>query len=204
MRASKVQRDSSIGTSAGLSMVYLIIFGFYAYSFFFGGMFRWNEDEWFSENAFTGKRYTGGDVMGIMFMLIMGVMQLGAIGPNIKAITEGKIGAKLAYDVIDFKQRVVPGRGEQITGNISGQIDFKDVAFTYPTRPDLKVLKSLTCSFDAGKTTAIVGPSGSGKSTIIQLIERFYSPNGGQVLLDGIDVAKTDVRSMRNYMGYVG
>jgi ATP-binding cassette subfamily B (MDR/TAP) protein 1 len=59
------------------------------------------------------------------------------------------------------------------------------VDFTYPTRPDLRILKSLTCSFDAGKTTAIVGPSGSGKSTIVQLIERFYNTNGGTVTLDG-------------------
>jgi ABC-type multidrug transport system fused ATPase/permease subunit len=53
----------------------------------------------------------------------------------------------------------------------------------------LKILKGLTCSFDAGKTTAIVGPSGSGKSTVIQLIERFYNTNGGRVLLDNNDIS---------------
>jgi ABC-type multidrug transport system fused ATPase/permease subunit len=182
-RAAKVQRDSSISQSIGLSLVYLIIFGFYAYAFFFGGMFRYEEDEWWI-NDYTGERYSGGDVMAIMFMIMFGIMQLGAIGPMVKAVTEGKIAGKLAYDVIDHVQKVVPGRGEKLQSS-TGQIDFKDIEFTYPTRPDLKVLKKLTCSFDAGKTTAIVGPSGSGKSTIIQLVERFYDCDAGEVTIDG-------------------
>jgi ATP-binding cassette subfamily B (MDR/TAP) protein 1 len=164
------------------------MFGFYAYAFYFGGMFRYNTGEWWS-NAYTGKKYTGGDVMAIMFMILFGIFQLTAIGPNIKAITEGKIGGKLAYDVIDHVPKVVPGKGEKLVGvdggAIQGQINFEDVEFLYPTRPDLKVLKKLTCSFDAGKTTAIVGPSGSGKSTIIQLIERFYNANAGRITIDG-------------------
>jgi len=68
----------------------------------------------------------------------------------------------------------------------------------------LKVLKELTCSFEAGKTTAIVGPSGSGKSTIIQLIERFYNPKSGNIQIDGKDISKLDLKSYRDYMGYVG
>jgi len=62
----------------------------------------------------------------------------------------------------------------------------------------------LTCSFDAGKTTAIVGPSGSGKSTIIQLVERFYNPNSGSVTIDGKEVSSLDLKSYRDQMGYVG
>ena len=50
---------------------------------------------------------------------------------------------------------------------LNGEIKFENVSFTYPTRPDLKVLKNFTCTFEAGKTIALVGPSGSGKSTII-------------------------------------
>lgn len=68
---------------------------------------------------------------------------------------------------------------------IKGQIEFKNVNFTYPTRKDVQVLKNFTCSFDAGKTTALVGPSGSGKSTIIQMIERFYQNDSGTITVDG-------------------
>jgi ATP-binding cassette subfamily B (MDR/TAP) protein 1 len=55
-----------------------------------------------------------------------------------------------------------------------------------------------------GKTTAIVGPSGSGKSTVVQLIERFYDPNSGQVLIDGEDLKTLNLRGFRCNVGYVG
>jgi len=71
-RASKVQRESNFAQSGSLSIIYLIMFGFYAYAFYFGGMMRWNPDEWFI-NDYTGKRYTGGEVMGIMFMILFGI-----------------------------------------------------------------------------------------------------------------------------------
>lgn len=95
----------AVTTSLGLSVLYLIIFGFYAYSFYFGGVLRWSPDL-FWRNDLTGNRYTGGEVMGIMFMVMFGIMQIGTIGPNIKAMTEAKIGGRLAYDVIEAKPLV--------------------------------------------------------------------------------------------------
>jgi hypothetical protein len=82
------------------------MFGFYGYAFFFGGIFRTSEDEWFFKDFEKKERYTGGDVIGVMFMILIGIMQLTAIGPNIKALTEGKIGGKLAYDTIDHIPKV--------------------------------------------------------------------------------------------------
>jgi ATP-binding cassette subfamily B (MDR/TAP) protein 1 len=87
---------------------------------------------------------------------------------------------------------------------VTGQIEFKNIRFRYPTREDLEVLKGVDITFDAGETTAIVGPSGSGKSTIIQLLERFYNPTSGEILFDGQNVKNIDLRSMRSFMGYVG
>jgi len=86
------------------------MFGFYGYAFFFGGLMRWTTDDW-AINDYTGKKYNGGQIIGIMFMILFGIFQLTAIGPNVKALTEGKIGGKLAYDVIDATPRVVPGKG---------------------------------------------------------------------------------------------
>lgn len=112
-RASKVQRETALGQSAGLSIVYLIIFGFYAYAFYFGGMFRWSTDEWFF-NETTGKKYAGGEIVGIMFMIMISIMQITALGADVKAITEGQIGGKLAYETIDHVPKVVPGKGSPI------------------------------------------------------------------------------------------
>lgn len=119
-------------------------------------------------------------------------------------MTEGKIAGKLAYDVIDHQPLVVPGKGNKDLGEVKGGIEFKDVDFRYPTRPDMKVLNKLSCTFDAGKTTAIVGPSGSGKSTVVQLIERFYNAEAGNITLDGQSISDIEVRTLRNCMGYVG
>lgn len=65
-------------------------------------------------------------------------------------------------------------------------------------------MKDFSAIFEAGKTTALVGPSGSGKSTVIQLIERFYDPDSGKVLLDGDDIVHINLKSLRTAIGYVG
>ncbi|APH69962.1 ABC transporter transmembrane domain-containing protein [Aquibium oceanicum] len=79
----------------------------------------------------------------------------------------------------------------------AGSVAFRDVVFAYPTNPDRSALHGL--SFDArpGETIAIVGPSGSGKSTIFSLLLRFYDPQAGEVLIDGVDLLKADPREAR-------
>lgn len=111
-----------------------------------------------------------------MFSVIFGAFNLGGAVPHLKALTEGRIAGKFAYDVIDNVPKVDPNqRGEKVDGSqLSGRIEFRDVSFSYPSRAEEPVLKNFSCIFEEGKTTALVGPSGSGKSTIIQLIERFY------------------------------
>lgn len=65
-------------------------------------------------------------------------------------------------------------------------------------------MSNFSCKFEAGKTTAIVGPSGSGKSTIVQLLERFYDPNNGDVTIDGVNLKDLQLRQYRQKVGYVG
>ena len=64
-------------------------------------------------------------------------------------------------------------------------------------------MKKFSATFELGKTTAIVGPSGSGKSTIVQLIERFYDPNNGEVLIDGVPLKNLHLKNYRKQVGYV-
>ena len=81
---------------------------------------------------------------------------------------------------------------------VRGQVRFEDVTFTYPTRPDAPSLKGVTLQVEPGETVALVGPSGAGKSTVFQLLLRFFDPQGGAVLLDGVDLrdlARADFRS---------
>ena len=79
----------------------------------------------------------------------------------------------------------------------------KDVKFTYPARPDVEVLKGLTIGVEPGQTLALVGPSGCGKSTVVSLIERFYDPSSGSLLLEEQDLRDLNIRWLRNQIGIV-
>jgi subfamily B ATP-binding cassette protein MsbA len=85
---------------------------------------------------------------------------------------------------------------------VKGRIEFRNVHFTYPgtERP---VLRGITLTIEAGQTVAIVGPNGSGKTTLVNLIPRFYDPDHGQVLIDGVDVRDVTLASLRGKMGLV-
>ena len=69
---------------------------------------------------------------------------------------------------------------------------------------DQKVLSKFSLTIEPGETVAFVGPSGSGKSTVFQLLERFYDPNRGQVLIDGVDLTSINLSHFRKQVGYVG
>ena len=80
----------------------------------------------------------------------------------------------------------------------------RDVTFAYPSAPDHIVSKDLNLSITAGQMVALVGPSGCGKSTLIQLLERFYDPTAGSVLLDGADLKTLNLKWLRQQIGLVG
>ncbi len=85
----------------------------------------------------------------------------------------------------------------------SGQVDFEEVTFFYPSRPDSAALKNFSLSMAPGETLALVGPSGAGKSTVFQLLLRFYDPQEGHVSLDGVDVKRADPAEVRGRIGLV-
>lgn len=87
--------------------------------------------------------------------------------------------------------------------NVEGHIQFKDVSFSYPSRPDVVIFNKIFLDIPAGKIVALVGGSGSGKSTVISLIERFYEPLSGHILLDGNDISELDVKWLRQQIGLV-
>lgn len=86
---------------------------------------------------------------------------------------------------------------------ISGTIEFKNVHFAYPSRPHVHVFSDLSFKLEQGKVYALVGPSGSGKSTITSLIERFYDPTQGQVLMDGVNIKTLDPSWLRRNIAIV-
>jgi ATP-binding cassette subfamily B (MDR/TAP) protein 1 len=85
-----------------------------------------------------------------------------------------------------------------------GKVEIKNVRFKYPSRPDIEVCKGYNLVIEPGTVLALVGPSGSGKSTIMNLLLRFYDPDEGQILLDGVDIKELNIRWLRSQIGYVG
>ena len=122
------------------------------------------------------------------------------IGPFTSAVAS-------AARIFSMIERVSPIDPSSEDGNriesLKGTIEFRNIRHIYPTRPRVTVASNLTLTFPSGKTTAVVGASGSGKSTIVHLIERFYDPIDGQIVLDGHDLRSLNLRWLRNQIRVV-
>ncbi|MEM0900483.1 MAG: ABC transporter transmembrane domain-containing protein [Pseudomonadota bacterium] len=90
-----------------------------------------------------------------------------------------------------------------LPANIRGDVEFKDVKFAYPTRPDEQILRGLSLNIKAGETIAVVGSSGAGKSTLFALLLRFYDPASGAIRIDGTNIDKATLRSLRSTIANV-
>ncbi|KDP36900.1 hypothetical protein JCGZ_08191 [Jatropha curcas] len=128
---------------------------------------------------------------------------LGQATPNLAAIAKGRAAAANIISMIktDSNPSKISEDGAELP-KIDGKIEFCNVCFTYPSRTG-KVFENLSFSISAGKTFAVVGPSGSGKSTIISMVQRFYDPNSGKILLDGHDIKALRLKWLREQMGLV-
>ena len=87
--------------------------------------------------------------------------------------------------------------------NTSGAVTFTNVYFNYPARPEVQVLSGLNVAVTPGKALALVGPSGCGKSTVVSLVERFYDPTNGNIVLDGREIRELNISWLRRQIGLV-
>ena len=108
---------------------------------------------------------------------------------------------RFLFDILDNKPVEDEPAGLPALKVEHGKIEFRDVDFGY--RPDEPVLRRFSMTAEPGETTALVGPSGAGKSTIMTLLERFYEPQSGAILIDGQDIAKVSRHSLREAIAYV-
>lgn len=124
---------------------------------------------------------------------------------NLSAVSSARGAAYKVYQIIDRVPEIDIDSTSGITPDkVVGAIEFTNVNFKYPTRPDLTILKDLSLKISPGMTVAFVGPSGSGKSTTVQLMQRFYDPLSGAVTLDGQDLKSFNVKWLRQQIGVVG
>ncbi len=112
----------------------------------------------------------------------MGAMNIGQALPYVESFVVAKAAAATLFHVIDRTPVIDSSsdRGKR-PKSMTGKVEFRNVTFQYPSRPDVPVLKGLSLTVDPGQTVALVGSSGCGKSTCIQLIQRFYDTVNGEV-----------------------
>ncbi|KAJ1399718.1 P-loop containing nucleoside triphosphate hydrolase [Sesbania bispinosa] len=141
---------------------------------------------------------------GKAFTAISLPLSLGQSFSNLGAFSKGKAAGYKLMEIIKQKPTIVedPSDGKCLH-DLNGNIEFKEVTFSYPSRPDVIIFRNFSIFFPAGKTVAVVGGSGSGKSTVVSLIERFYDPNEGQVLLDNVDIKTLQLKWLRDQIGLV-
>jgi len=199
--ASGISRGFYSGIGIGLLM--FTMFAVYGVGLYWGGRLVLMSREDDPLCAFDPNRsgcFTGGRVLNVIFALLIGAGGLGQGGPAGATIVEAMGAAFGMYAVIDRVPPIDTAREDGLKpapATVTGRIEFKNVCFTYPSRPSDPILCDFNLVVEAGKTLALVGGSGSGKSTIVALIQRQYDPNSGVVTLDGVDIREYNVQALR-------
>ena len=109
--------------------------------------------------------------------------------------------AERIFDIIDTEAGIRDCEGAEELPDIEGTVDFEHVSFAYDDEPERMILKDVNFHIRKGETIALVGPTGAGKTTIVNLLSRFYEATDGRVLIDGCDIRKVTLKSLRSQMG---
>lgn len=143
---------------------------------------------------------------GIFMMLSLFVAgSLGGLPEQLASIQRALGATDRVFDIIDDTNEEInlAFAANDNSKRVKGDLEFKNIQFTYPTRPDFVVLKDISFSAKAGQTIALVGSSGSGKSTLASMALRFYEPNAGEYIIDGKKSSEYELTELRDQMAIV-
>ncbi|KAG5535023.1 hypothetical protein RHGRI_022958 [Rhododendron griersonianum] len=148
---------------------------------------------------------SGGNVFAVGASIAIGGLSLGSALSNLKYFSEASAAGEKILKLIQRVPKIDSDNMDgQILESILGEVEFKNVEFAYPSRPDTPIFQNFNLKIPSGLTVALVGGSGSGKSTVIALLQRFYDPMGGEIFLDGVAIDKLQLKWLRSQMGLVG
>jgi ATP-binding cassette subfamily B protein len=149
-------------------------------------------------------RMTGGELSAFVFYAILMAVSVGTLSEVIGDVQRAAGAAERLLELLstapDIQAPVAP---KKVPFPASGRVEFDDVTFHYPARPDKPSLHGFTLAVAPGETVALVGPSGAGKSTVLQLLLRFYDPAQGTIRFDGVDLKDADPSDIRRQIGLV-
>jgi ATP-binding cassette subfamily B protein len=153
---------------------------------------------WYGAHDVLAGRMTGGQLSQFVLYAVLGASSLGQLSEVWSEIVAaagaaGRIGELLAVR----PQIVAPAVPARLSAKPLGALTFEGVGFAYPTRGEDRTLHNISFAIQPGETVAIVGPSGAGKTTLFQLLLRFYDPQSGRILYDGVDIRTLDPVDLR-------
>lgn len=150
-------------------------------------------------------RITGGELAAFVFYSLIVGSAFGTLSEVIGELQRAAGAAERIGELLQSTSQILPPKhGVQVLPEqIEGNLHLDGVCFSYPSRPESYAIEGLTLTINAGETLALVGPSGAGKSTLFDLLLRFYDPQHGQILLEGVPITQLDPHDVRRCFALV-
>jgi ATP-binding cassette subfamily B protein len=159
---------------------------------------------WLGVNAGLRGEMTWGSLFQFAFLSVMAAGSVGALGETWGDVQKAAGAMERVGELLDARPGVAaPANPRPLPEPARGEVAFEGVSFAYPGREDLPALRDFSLQVRPGERVALVGPSGAGKSTVFRLLLRFYDPQSGRVLLDGVDLREADPKAVRARMALV-
>ena len=159
---------------------------------------------WTAAHAVVNQTMTGGQLIQFLALSVFAGASVGALGEVWGVVQQASGAMQRIFELLASKTLIAPPAAPRpLPVPARGEIDFEGVTFAYPGRPDLPALHGFDLRVKPGETVALVGPSGAGKSTVLRLLLRFYDPQAGRILLDGVDLKDADPGEVRARMALV-
>lgn len=156
---------------------------------------------WFGGRLVVSGEMTPGELVAFLGYLALLVQPIRVFSRIVAQMQQGLAAAERVFEIMDTESEVRPPENPEFLKDLKGEIEFRNVTFAY--NDGSSVLKDVSFTIRPGEKIAIVGPTGAGKSTIADLISRFYDPQDGSVLIDGVDLRRIDLKTLRRQTGIV-
>jgi ATP-binding cassette, subfamily B, bacterial len=159
---------------------------------------------WVGGHDVIGGRISAGELAAFIFYAFIVAGSVGAITEVYSDLQRAAGATERLMELLGSPSELPePAHPERLPEGARGRLEVRELSFRYPTRRDRIVLDRVSFAIGAGEMLALVGPSGAGKSTLFDLIQRFYDPDEGGILLDGVDLRRLSLRDVRQHVGYV-